>query len=76
MTPAELTNALQNFTGTENYHRFSAIMPNVLLTDGAKFLAEEAGARSETLSTLEEADGESYLDTRRENLEKIEGAMK
>lgn len=41
----------------------------------ARTLAEEAGARSETLSTLEEADDESYLDTMRENLEKIEGAM-
>lgn len=41
----------------------------------ARTLAEEAGARAETLSTLEEADDESYLDTMRENLEKIEEAM-
>ena len=44
MTPTELQAALQNFTGTERYHRFNALMPNVLLTDGVKFLAENAGA--------------------------------
>ncbi|WP_299143467.1 metal ABC transporter solute-binding protein, Zn/Mn family [uncultured Dialister sp.] len=42
----------------------------------ARTLANEAGADAETLSTLEEPDKESYLDTMRENLEKIEKAMK
>lgn len=41
MQPDELKQALLNFTGTENHWRHS---PNVLLTDGAQFLAEEAGA--------------------------------
>lgn len=44
MTPTELQAALQNFTGTERYHRFSPLFRNVLLTDGVKFLAESAGA--------------------------------
>lgn len=42
----------------------------------ARTLAAEAGADAETLSTLEEPGKESYLDTMRENLEKIEKAMK
>lgn len=42
----------------------------------ARTLAAEAGADAETLSTLEEPSKESYLDTMRENLEKIEKAMK
>lgn len=36
----------------------------------ARTLASEAGASAETLSTLEEPDSESYLDTMRDNLEK------
>lgn len=36
---------LSQFTGTEQWHRYSpALFPNVLLTDGAKYVAEEAGA--------------------------------
>lgn len=35
---------LGNFTGTESYYRFSALFPNCLLTDGAKYLAEKAKA--------------------------------
>ncbi len=34
-------NELNNFSGTERYYR---IMPNVLMTDGAKFVADKAGA--------------------------------
>lgn len=44
MTPTELEQALANFTGTEHYYRWNLLYPNFLLTDGAKFLAEEAGA--------------------------------
>lgn len=32
------------FTGTGEYHRFSPFFKNAYLTDGAKFLAEQAGA--------------------------------
>lgn len=41
---AELLEILANFTGTEQYHRFSALFRNVLLTDGAKALADECQA--------------------------------
>lgn len=41
----------------------------------ARTLASEAGASAETLSTLEEPGKESYLDTMRENLEKIDKAL-
>ena len=44
MTPKELKDTLNTFTGTEGYHRFSILFRNVLLTDGAHFLADEAGA--------------------------------
>ncbi len=37
---AELKNALAQFTGTENYHR---LYPKIVLTDGAKYLADAAG---------------------------------
>jgi hypothetical protein len=35
---------LNQFTGTEAYHRWSALYPNFFLTDGAQFVAEEAKA--------------------------------
>lgn len=35
---------LGNFTGTEAYHRWSVLFRNCFLTDGAKYLAEKAGA--------------------------------
>ena len=41
MSPKQLSSALAQFTGTEHYYR---IYPKVALTDGAKFLAEKAGA--------------------------------
>lgn len=41
----------------------------------ARTLASEAGASAETLSTLEEPGSESYLDTMRDNLEKIDKAL-
>lgn len=42
----------------------------------ARTLAQEAGAEAETLSTMEEPDSDSYLDTMRENLEKIDRALR
>lgn len=36
--------ALSQFTGTEAYHRFSALFRNCVLTDGAKYLCEKAQA--------------------------------
>lgn len=41
MTPHELKQGLEQFYGTEDWHR---MRPGVLLTDGARFLAEQAGA--------------------------------
>lgn len=41
----------------------------------ARTLASEAGASAETLSTLEEPGSEGYLDTMRDNLEKIDKAL-
>lgn len=37
---ADLLNQLAQFTGTEHYYR---LCPKVVLTDGAKYLADEAG---------------------------------
>lgn len=34
---------LRQFTGTEQWHRWSQLFPNMLLTDGAKYVAEHAG---------------------------------
>lgn len=35
---------LSQFSGTENWHQYNAIMPKVLLTDGALYVATEGGA--------------------------------
>ncbi|MDA8089530.1 MAG: hypothetical protein M0Z61_04840 [Nitrospiraceae bacterium] len=35
---------LIQFTGTSGYYRWSALYPNMVLTDGARYLAEKAGA--------------------------------
>lgn len=35
---------LRNFTGSEQWHRWSVLFRNCLLTDGAKYLCEKAGA--------------------------------
>lgn len=40
--PNNLLCNLRQFTGTERYHRFSLLWRNVLLTDGAKYLADNA----------------------------------
>lgn len=34
---------LNQFTGTESYHNFSPIFRNVVLTDGAKYVADNGG---------------------------------
>ena len=44
MTANELTDNLDQFTGTVNYTRWSGLFRNHVLTDGAKYLAEKAGA--------------------------------
>lgn len=43
MTKEELLSDLPQFTGTENYYTFTPFAP-LVLTDGAKYLAENAGA--------------------------------
>lgn len=35
---------LAHFTGTGTWHRFSPLFPKLLLTDGAKYVAENGGA--------------------------------
>lgn len=35
---------LAQFTGTSGWHRFSQLFPRLLLTDGAKYIAENAGS--------------------------------
>lgn len=44
MIPQELESDLRQFTGTTNYYAYSPLFKKVVLTDGAKFLAEEAKA--------------------------------
>lgn len=44
LTPDEIRTLLPQFFGTRSYHRWSPLFRNVLLTDGAKFLADTAGA--------------------------------
>ena len=43
-TKDEILSELPNFYGTENYHRWSILFRNFVLTDGAKYIAEECGA--------------------------------
>ena len=43
-SPQEIKFNLDCFTGTENYYRWSVLFPDVVLTDGAKYLAEAADA--------------------------------
>lgn len=44
MKAYDLETSLRGFTCTENYYRYSPLFRNFILTDGTKFLAEEAGA--------------------------------
>ena len=43
-TKDEILQDLPNFYGTENYFRLSPVFPNFVLTDGARYLADAAGA--------------------------------
>lgn len=40
MKSAELRTGMDGFFGTEEYHRFSILFPKTVLTDGAKWLAD------------------------------------
>jgi hypothetical protein len=44
LTPAELEDRLRGFYGSEDKHAYSSLFRRHLLTDGAKYLAEKAGA--------------------------------
>ena len=44
ITKAKLESGLAQFYGTESYHKFSILFKDLVLTDGAKYLAEKAGA--------------------------------
>jgi len=44
MNATEIESGLGQFTGTECYHRLSALHLGLVVTDGVKFLAQEAGA--------------------------------
>lgn len=35
--------ALSGFTGTETWHRWSVLFPRMLMTDGAKYVADHGG---------------------------------
>lgn len=57
---------LQMFTGTEQYYRFNPLFPNVLLTDGAKYLADKASCYwlmdiVASLKSIKECQEESFL---------------
>jgi hypothetical protein len=43
-TAQDLERDLTHFYGTDGYCRWSILFPDMVLTDGAKFLAERAGA--------------------------------
>lgn len=45
MKPEDLKEALRDFTGSEQFTRYSPMLfPKLIITEGLKFLAEEAGA--------------------------------
>ena len=44
MTAEEIQEALPHFYGSVEFHKFSMLFSRHLLTDGAKFIAEECGA--------------------------------
>jgi hypothetical protein len=43
MTPEEIQAGLANFTGTEQYHRFSVLFSRHIITDGVKWLCDNTG---------------------------------
>lgn len=44
LSATELRTGMQQFSGTEAYHQWSFLFRNTVLTDGAHWLAENAGA--------------------------------
>jgi hypothetical protein len=44
MNASDLQDNLAQFICTENYYRYSPLFRNFILTDGTKYLADEAGA--------------------------------
>lgn len=45
MTPDQIEECLRNFTGSEEWVQYSpTLFPTVVLTDGARFVAQECGA--------------------------------
>ena len=44
LTKEEISSTLPQFSSTENYHRWSVLFRNVVMTDGAKFIAESCEA--------------------------------
>ena len=42
LTKAEIESGLAGFTGTEGYHRVCSLMPRFVITDGCKWLADNA----------------------------------
>ena len=40
----QIIEGLGNFYGTQNYWKFSPLFRNLVLTDGAKYIADECGA--------------------------------
>ena len=44
LTPSEINDTLQNFSGSEQFHRWSPLYRKHLLTEGTNWLADEVGA--------------------------------
>lgn len=44
LTAQQIENQLPYFSGTETWHRWSPLFPKVTLTEGTKWLADNAGA--------------------------------
>jgi hypothetical protein len=44
LTVEQIKEGLSGFCGTEAYHKFSVLFPKVVMTDGAKYLADSTGA--------------------------------
>ena len=44
LTPAEIESQLAYFSGTEEYHKFNMLFPNVVATDGAIWVAKTCEA--------------------------------
>lgn len=44
LSKEEILAEMRNFYGTETWHKWSILFPRFLLTDGAKFVADQCGA--------------------------------